>query len=76
MIVFAATGFFWLVILLWLAGSNFLMRPQFPPPADLFSETSVLRNFFWNYWGAVTFRCCETYSALLPVCCIAAGGLF
>jgi hypothetical protein len=36
MIVFAATGFFWLVILLWLAGSNFLMRPQFPPPADLF----------------------------------------
>ena len=35
MIAFAAAGFFWLAILLWLAGTDFLTRPQFPPPAIL-----------------------------------------
>ena len=35
MIAFAAAGFFWLAILLWLAGTDFLTRPQFPPPASL-----------------------------------------
>jgi len=34
-IAFAAAGFFWLAILLWLAGTDFLTRPQFPPPAIL-----------------------------------------
>jgi len=35
MIAFAAAGFFWLAILLWLAGTDFLTRPRFPPPASL-----------------------------------------
>jgi caa(3)-type oxidase subunit IV len=28
---FAAAGFFWLFTLIWLAGSDFLTRPGFPP---------------------------------------------
>lgn len=32
-IVFAAAGFFWLALLIWLAGVDFVSRPQFPPPA-------------------------------------------
>jgi cytochrome c oxidase subunit 4 len=28
---FAAAGFFWLGLLLWLAASDFLTRPEFPP---------------------------------------------
>jgi cytochrome c oxidase subunit 4 len=31
MIAFAAAGVFWLLVLLWLAGADFLTRPQFPP---------------------------------------------
>jgi cytochrome c oxidase subunit 4 len=31
MIAFAAAGFFWLGILIWLAGIDFGTRPQFPP---------------------------------------------
>jgi cytochrome c oxidase subunit 4 len=31
MIAFAAAGFFWLGILIWLAGIDFVTRPQFPP---------------------------------------------
>lgn len=31
MIAFAAAGFFWLGILLWLSGTDFLTRPVFPP---------------------------------------------
>src|SRR5262249_9013520 len=31
MIAFAAAGFFWLFILIWLAGTDFLTRPKFPP---------------------------------------------
>jgi cytochrome c oxidase subunit IV len=31
MIAFAAAGFFWLGILIWLAGTDFVSRPQFPP---------------------------------------------
>ena len=30
-IAFASAGFFWLGILLWLAGADFVTRPQFPP---------------------------------------------
>ncbi len=30
-IAFAAAGFFWLGIFLWLAGNDFLTRPEFPP---------------------------------------------
>ena len=30
-IAFAAAGFFWLFILLWLAGTDFFTRPNFPP---------------------------------------------
>jgi cytochrome c oxidase subunit 4 len=30
-IAFAAAGFFWLAILLWLAATDFLTRPDFPP---------------------------------------------
>ena len=29
-IAFAAAGFFWLAILLWLGGADFLTRPEFP----------------------------------------------
>jgi cytochrome c oxidase subunit 4 len=32
-IAFAAAGFFWLAILLWLAATDFLTRPDFPPPS-------------------------------------------
>ena len=31
MIAFAAAGFFWLGILLWLSETDFLTRPVFPP---------------------------------------------
>jgi cytochrome c oxidase subunit 4 len=31
MIAFAAAGFFWLGILIWLSGTDFVTRPQFPP---------------------------------------------
>jgi cytochrome c oxidase subunit 4 len=31
MVAFAGAGFFWLAILLWLAGSDFVTRPDFPP---------------------------------------------
>jgi len=31
MIAFAAAGFFWLFILIWLAGTDFLTRSKFPP---------------------------------------------
>jgi hypothetical protein len=31
MLAFAGAGFFWLAILLWLAGSDFVTRPDFPP---------------------------------------------
>jgi cytochrome c oxidase subunit 4 len=31
-IAFAAAGVFWLSILLWLAGSDYFTRPEFPPP--------------------------------------------
>jgi cytochrome c oxidase subunit IV len=31
MIAFAAAGFFWLGILIWLSGTDFMTRPQFPP---------------------------------------------
>jgi cytochrome c oxidase subunit IV len=31
MIAFAAAGFFWLAILIWLAGADFISRPEFPP---------------------------------------------
>jgi cytochrome c oxidase subunit IV len=31
MIAFAAAGFFWLGILIWLSGADFMTRPQFPP---------------------------------------------
>ena len=30
-IAFAAAGFFWLFILIWLAGTDFVTRPRFPP---------------------------------------------
>jgi cytochrome c oxidase subunit 4 len=30
-VAFAGAGFFWLAILLWLAGSDFVTRPDFPP---------------------------------------------
>jgi len=30
-IAFAGAGFFWLAILMWLAGTDFLTRPGFPP---------------------------------------------
>jgi cytochrome c oxidase subunit IV len=30
LIAFAAAGFFWLAILLWLGGADFLTRPGFP----------------------------------------------
>ena len=30
-IAFAAAGFFWLAILIWLAGTDFTTRAQFPP---------------------------------------------
>jgi cytochrome c oxidase subunit IV len=30
-ITFAAAGFFWLGILIWLAGTDFVSRPEFPP---------------------------------------------
>jgi cytochrome c oxidase subunit 4 len=30
-IAFAAAGFFWLGIMIWLAGADFVTRPQFPP---------------------------------------------
>jgi cytochrome c oxidase subunit IV len=29
---FAAAGFFWLAILLWLSATDFIMRPDFPYP--------------------------------------------
>lgn len=32
MIAFAGAGFFWLAILIWLAGTDFTTRSQFPPP--------------------------------------------
>ncbi len=31
MIAFAAAGFFWLGILIWLSGTDFVTRPVFPP---------------------------------------------
>ncbi|MCW5687051.1 MAG: cytochrome C oxidase subunit IV family protein [Pseudolabrys sp.] len=31
-IAFAAAGVFWLSILLWLAGTDYFTRPEFPPP--------------------------------------------
>ena len=31
MIAFAAAGFFWLAILIWFSGADFITRPQFPP---------------------------------------------
>jgi cytochrome c oxidase subunit 4 len=31
MIAFAIAGFFWLGILLWLSGIDFVSRPEFPP---------------------------------------------
>ena len=31
MIAFAAAGFFWLGILVWLSGTDFATRPAFPP---------------------------------------------
>ena len=31
MIAFAAAGFFWLAVLIWLAGADFISRPEFPP---------------------------------------------
>jgi cytochrome c oxidase subunit 4 len=31
MIAFAAAGFFWLSILIWLSGTDFTTRAQFPP---------------------------------------------
>ncbi len=31
MIAFAAAGFFWLGILIWLSGIDFITRPGFPP---------------------------------------------
>ena len=31
MIAFAAAGFFWLAIMLWLALADYLTRPTFPP---------------------------------------------
>ena len=31
-IAFAAAGVFWLSILLWLAGSDYFTRPEFPSP--------------------------------------------
>ena len=31
MIAFAAAGFFWLGILVWLSGTDFATRPEFPP---------------------------------------------
>ncbi|MBV9747569.1 MAG: cytochrome C oxidase subunit IV family protein [Acetobacteraceae bacterium] len=31
MIAFAAAGFFWLGILIWLSGIDFVTRPGFPP---------------------------------------------
>jgi cytochrome c oxidase subunit 4 len=31
MIAFAAAGFFWLAILIWLSGTDFVTRAQFPP---------------------------------------------
>ena len=37
-IAFAAAGFFWLAILLWLAATDFLTRPDFPsrsPPSTM-----------------------------------------
>jgi cytochrome c oxidase subunit 4 len=30
-IAFASAGFFWLTILFWLAATDFITRPQFPP---------------------------------------------
>ena len=30
-VAFALAGFLWLAILLWLAGADFLTRPEFPP---------------------------------------------
>jgi cytochrome c oxidase subunit 4 len=35
MIAFAAAGFLWLGILLWLAAADFLVRPQFPPRSGI-----------------------------------------
>ena len=31
MIAFAIAGFFWLSILVWLSGIDFITRPEFPP---------------------------------------------
>jgi cytochrome c oxidase subunit 4 len=31
MIAFATAGFFWLAVLIWLAGADFISRPEFPP---------------------------------------------
>jgi cytochrome c oxidase subunit IV len=31
MLAFAAAGFFWLAILIWLSGNDFTTRPEFPP---------------------------------------------
>jgi cytochrome c oxidase subunit 4 len=31
MIAFAAAGFLWLGILIWLSGADFVSRPEFPP---------------------------------------------
>src|SRR5262249_4879468 len=36
-IAFAAAGFFWLAILLWLAATAFPTRPHFPPPSPPFT---------------------------------------
>jgi cytochrome c oxidase subunit IV len=33
-VAFAAAGFFWLAILLWLAFADFVTRPNFPPSPE------------------------------------------
>jgi cytochrome c oxidase subunit 4 len=43
MIAFAAAGFFWLGILLWLAAADFLVRPQFPPSSSAASSAALHR---------------------------------
>jgi cytochrome c oxidase subunit IV len=43
MIAFAAAGFLWLGILLWLAAADFLVRPQFPPRSGVSAPGSVQR---------------------------------
>jgi cytochrome c oxidase subunit IV len=41
-IAFAAAGFFWLAILMWLAGTDFTTRPGFPPRPPPRSSVGVL----------------------------------